>query len=112
MGSGVHVHDVSVDGSLVVTSHRNTFTSNTVYPLHLWDAKTGKHLRTLEGHPTGILSARFSPDGSMLASGGMDNIFRLWNVQTGKQLGKDLPHNGHGYAVAFFQRWQTHGDRQ
>ncbi len=50
----------------------------------LWSTKTGKPLRTLRGHTSGVIRLAFSPDGKQLASGAQDNAVRLWDVATGK----------------------------
>jgi small GTP-binding protein len=64
--------------------------------IRLWDSKSGKLLRTLEGHTGTVNSVVWSPDGSMLASGSDDYTIRLWNLKSGKLL-KTL--KGHTYWV-------------
>ena len=56
------------------------------YAVHLWDANTGSHLRTLNGHRDRVNSLSFSPDGATLASGSYDDTARLWDVNTGSHL--------------------------
>jgi WD40 repeat protein len=75
--------------------------AHVVFPIHLWDATTGRYLRSLPGHPEGVMSASFSADGKTLASGGIDNTLRFWDVTTGKPLGEPLGHDGHVYNVHF-----------
>lgn len=64
----------------------------------LWDASTGKELRTFAGkagHQNLVTAVAFSPDGSSIASAGTDNFARIWDVPTGKpQLELDLTANG------------------
>lgn len=54
---------------------------------HVWiyDVKTGKKARQF-GTRSGVVSALgFSPDGTILATGGWDNTARLWNLRSGDE---------------------------
>jgi WD40 repeat protein len=51
----------------------------------VWDAQTGD-LVFLAGHPRGVDSAAFSPDGRFLVTGGSDGRFRVWDAETGAEL--------------------------
>jgi WD40 repeat protein len=42
--------------------------------------------KVFSGHRGRVYEARFSPDGKILASAGDDNVLRLWEVSTGKEL--------------------------
>lgn len=50
----------------------------------------GTELVSLKGHKDGVISLSFSPDGKMLASGGLDNNIILWNLQQVGTLDKLL----------------------
>src|SRR5262245_45161425 len=52
----------------------------------LWDAESGKLLRTLTGHSSDVNSVTFSPDGKTLASGSSDRTVRIWDVRAGLVL--------------------------
>ena len=65
--------------------------------IHMWDANTDEHLKTLIGHTAIVNSVVFSPNGNTIAraSGywaGYESIhsegkeIRLWNAQTGEHL--------------------------
>ncbi|MGQ4915121.1 MAG: WD40 repeat domain-containing protein [Candidatus Asgardarchaeia archaeon] len=48
--------------------------------MRVWDAATGKLLRTLEGHSNSVLSVAWSPDSKALViSDGIGNIV-IWNM--------------------------------
>ena len=48
----------------------------------LWEARSGKLLRTLEGHTESVDIVAFSPDGRLLASKSHDHTIRLWSCET------------------------------
>ena len=57
----------------------------------LWDAGTGKCLRTFSEHTVSgrkfvVSDVAFSPDGKVLASTGGEQPPRLWDVNTGQQI--------------------------
>ncbi|MBY0524337.1 MAG: serine/threonine protein kinase [Gemmataceae bacterium] len=53
--------------------------------LKVWDATTGKHLRSLKGHRNPIQSLAFSPDGAMLASADLEGIVKVWDPASGQE---------------------------
>ena len=54
--------------------------------IRLWDAATGRPLRTLAGHEDTISRIAFAPTGKLLASASHDSTVRLWDTATGKEL--------------------------
>ena len=76
------------DGKLLVTGGFDR-------TVRVWDAVTGKQLRSLGG-PTGhqslVLSVATSPSGELMASGGSDNALYLWDVPLRTHL-RQFAHN-------------------
>jgi WD40 repeat protein len=50
-------------------------------------------LSTLEGHSKEVTSVRWSPDGSRIASGSLDNTVRVWDSSTGAVLSTLVGHS-------------------
>ena len=69
--------------------------------IRLWDVRSGKELRRLEGHTGSVTSVAFAPDGRTLVTGSEDNTIRLWDVATGKELRRLEGHTDSVSSVAF-----------
>lgn len=65
----------------------------------------GSVSRRLPGHPGGTFCARFSPDGRRLATGGVDRVARVWNLETGAP---ELEFKDHKFPVTFVV-WNADG---
>jgi WD40 repeat protein len=52
----------------------------------LWDAASGIHLRTLDGHFDEVLSIAFSLDGTRIVSGYYNSTVQLWDAVNGVHL--------------------------
>jgi WD40 repeat protein len=84
-----HPVTVSADGKLVAMRSNVRVNDNAI---RLLDG-AGKELFQLEGHQALVESLAFSPDGKILASGGDDQVIRVWDTATGKPIGKWAGHN-------------------
>ena len=88
----------SPDGSLVLSGSDDG-------KLKLWQASTGRLIRTLRGHArvngSGVSSVAFSPDGKWALSGGSDTAVKLWDVVTGEFIRGFYGHTKGVTAVAF-----------
>jgi WD40 repeat protein len=65
----------------------------------LWDAKTGRELRTILSGMT--YSVVFSPDGKWIASGNHDKTITLWDTGNGHELRTLEGHSSRVFSVAF-----------
>jgi WD40 repeat protein len=52
----------------------------------LWDAATGKLVRTLSGHSAAIVYVAFNSDGTRLASASFDKLAKVWDVKAGQEI--------------------------
>jgi WD40 repeat protein len=66
---------------------------------YLWGLLHQSRL-TLRGH-TGIAAAAYSPDGTRLATGGLDKVVRIWDAATGKEVRILQGHTGAVMSVAW-----------
>src|SRR5262249_24907265 len=70
--------------------------------LKLWDAATGKELKTFagpQGHQNLVLCVALSPNGQSVASSGSDNQVKIWDFPSTKPI-KEFAHADAVNAVA------------
>jgi WD40 repeat protein len=67
----------------------------------LWDAKSGRLLRSLKGHKEYVSSVSFSPDGRSALTGSYDGTARIWDLETGEELYQFEGHASQVLGVAF-----------
>jgi hypothetical protein len=73
----------------------------------VWDLQSGKLLRILEGQKGFVNGVAFSPDGSILATGGGDKRILLWDPKTGRLLQTLRGHAASVNRIAFSRDGKT-----
>lgn len=74
---------LSSDGKFVLSA-------DAVHGLKLWNTKTGKEIRSFQGHYGKVNSISFSPDNRHFVSGGENSSILIWALMTGSIL-KSFP---------------------
>ncbi len=54
----------------------------------LWNAQTGERQKLLKGHSNWVVSLAFSDSGQRLISGAGDSTARVWDVESGREIGR------------------------
>ncbi|KAG8822016.1 WD domain protein [Serendipita sp. 401] len=67
----------------------------------IWNALTGVHYKTLQGHTEGVNDVAWSDDSVYVASGSDDYSVRIWNVERGIQVKSFTGHNNHVFCVNY-----------
>jgi WD40 repeat protein len=68
----------------------------------IWEAATGRRLRSLSAHREWVSSVAFSPNGKTLATAGKDQRILLWDVESGARLSPPMVrHSGWITSLAF-----------
>jgi WD40 repeat protein len=83
----------SPDGARIASGSEDT--------IKLWDAASGRLLRTLEGHTGTVETVAFSPDSARVASGSADKTIKFWDAASGRLLRTFEGHTGSVVTVAF-----------
>lgn len=79
------IHSLDVNGMACSSDGKYLATASSDKMVKLWDPDTGKVIKTLEGHSSGVLCVAYSPDGKRLASGSEKGEIIFWDVNTGKR---------------------------
>jgi len=81
---------------------QSLYTSFDQESIFVWSMPSAPHPRTpLAGHAREVWSVAFSPDGSLLATGGDDNQIKLWDVASGAELAAIEAHSATVSGLAF-----------
>eukprot|EP00696_Hemimastix_kukwesjijk_P017431 gnl/Hemi2/6110_TR2112_c0_g2_i1.p2 gnl/Hemi2/6110_TR2112_c0_g2~~gnl/Hemi2/6110_TR2112_c0_g2_i1.p2 ORF type:complete len:140 (+),score=39.36 gnl/Hemi2/6110_TR2112_c0_g2_i1:591-1010(+) len=73
--------------------------------MRVWDMKTKKYVRPLQGHTAKVNCLRF--DGNMLLSGSADASLRIWDISTGACSRVLSGHqNGSSIMCLAFDHWR------
>lgn len=81
---------ISPDGLRVV--QWNNKSKGGQHSARVWNSLNGQTLCDLAPHWVGVNCAAFSPDGSLVATGGGDNMLRLCNTTTGQDVVPPMRH--------------------
>ena len=92
----------SADGKLLAAAGEDRV-------IRVWELKTGRVVRKMEGSPEAVLGIAFSPHASILASAGRDQAIRTWRVKNGKLRSTWLGHGARVWSIAFSPDGQTLG---
>src|SRR5919197_2319151 len=60
-----------------------------------------REVKTFRGHTHGVWTVAYSVDGQMLASGGVDRLVRIWDIETGRLL-RSLRGHTHDVRAALY----------
>ncbi|HQI34162.1 MAG TPA: hypothetical protein PLK87_15900 [Verrucomicrobiota bacterium] len=80
-GSGPLSVGISPDGNTVAVGYAP-------WDVILWDTNSGAKRKLLDGHSNWVVSLAFSADGKQLISGAGDSTARIWDVESGKEIGR------------------------
>jgi WD40 repeat protein len=78
-GRGIAAIAYSPDGRTLAAASADGSTT-------LWNARTGRRLRTLRDTGGPVAALAFAPDGALLATAGQDGAVRVWTAATGARL--------------------------
>ncbi len=96
---------------LTLADNRPEFPSDRVRqvpaPIRSFDPSRVEFLRSLSGHTEAIYCIDVSPNGTVLASGGFDDVIILWDLRTGGKVATLKGHQDDVLSLKFFPDGKT-----
>ena len=87
--------------SICFSNDTKTLVSSGWDGIRMWDAGTAKQQRYFGNESVGAYSISLSPDGKLLASGGLDKLVHLWDMASGKEVRRLQGHQWQIDSVVF-----------
>jgi WD40 repeat protein len=75
---------IASDGEKLASGSLESEQGRSYGAVKIWDMRLGAVQRNLKAHRDAATFVTFSPAGGVLASGGLDDTVKLWNVRTGE----------------------------
>jgi len=69
--------------------------------VNVWNASSGEHLKTLEGHAGLVMRVAYSPNGKWIASASWDETINLWDASSANLVTTLKGHAGWIYGLTF-----------
>ena len=69
--------------------------------IKLWETATGREVRTLRPNTGFINTIAFSPDGTLLAGGGLSGTITLWESSSGRNVRSLVGHSDSVNSIVF-----------
>src|SRR5262249_11676729 len=76
----------SADGKMLANGSVESEQGMTYGAVRIWDTRLAAERQKLKAYRDAATFVTFSPAGSVLASGGLDDTMKLWNVRTGELM--------------------------
>jgi len=76
-------------------------TDELLFGIRILDSISGQLRASIIGHKDRLRSVAYSPDGKLLATGGGDQLIKIWNAETGQELATLAGHQGDVWSLAF-----------
>ena len=87
-GGDLPAHQEAVSDLVFSPDRKILVTGDRRGEIKIWDLAKREAVHTIQGHSHQVVAFAMSPDGSRFVTAGLDNVVKLWETSTGKELRK------------------------